>query len=159
MCTIIVQDMIYRSWLMMITDRKMITLYPSLVFCGVQCGCACHTLTHYAWGDKLPTEAWLGCIRICVHWLFLEYGQHSPDTRQVLYVQQEIIQEELTRGSLTKISPNMKEWRATSYWDFTTCRMGPTWAIMVELQSVHLNGHWWASQLIICLSPMYLISK
>jgi len=44
MCTIIVLDMIYRSWFIKKADRKVIIFYPSPAFGGVWCGCECHTL-------------------------------------------------------------------------------------------------------------------
>ena len=151
MCTIIVRDMICISWSMKKTDCKVIIFYPSPTFGRVRCGCECQMLTQDPWGSKLPrAEASSRCIRIRVHWLFLDYGQYSPETCQVLYLQKEIIQRERTQCSLSTISPKIDEWRRAITWrDFTTCRMALTWAIVVRLQSVHLNGHWWASQLII----------
>jgi len=129
------------------TDCQVIIFYPSPAFGGVRCGCECHMLTQYPWGSNLPLqEASLRCIRICVHLQFLEYGQHSVETCEVLYMQKEIIQQELTRGSLSIISPNINQWRAIIWWDVTTCRMGSTRAMMVRLESVHLNGHRRASQ-------------
>jgi len=121
------------------------------VFSGVQCGCECVTLTwvsslsnQYHWGSISPPEALSWFIRIHVQWPFVTYGQHSLETCQVLYLQKEIIVWEPTRGSLSTISPNIDEWRASTWWDFTTCRLGSTWAIKVWLQSEHLNGHRWA---------------
>jgi len=37
---------------------------------------------------------------------------------------------ELTRSSLSTISPNINEWRAITQWDATTCRLESPWAIM-----------------------------
>jgi len=148
MCTFIVRDIIYISWFMKKTDGKVIIFYPSPAFGSKQCGCECYTRTKYPWGSKLPPKASSRCIRIRVHLPFLEYGQHSVETCQVLYLQTETIRREPTWGSLTTVSPSIVEWRASTWWDYTNCRMGSTRAIMVHLQSVHLNGHWCASELI-----------
>jgi len=120
-------------------------------FGGVRCGCECVTLTwvtslsnQYCWGSLSPPEASSKFIRIRVHWRFLKYGRHLPETCQVLYLQKEIIRQEPTGSSLSTISPNIDEWRAITWWQFTTCRLGSTWAMMIQLQSVHLNGHRWA---------------
>jgi len=108
MCTIIVRDMIYISWFIKKTDCKVIIFNPSLAFGGVQCSCECHTLTQYPWGSKLPPEETSSrCIWRRVHWPFLEYGRHSPETCYVLYLQIVIIRWEWTRGSLSTISPNI----------------------------------------------------
>ena len=96
-----------------------------------------------------PTEASSRCMWIGVHWPSLEYGQHSPEPVWVYYPHQERIQWELTPGSLTTLSPNIDEWWAITWQDFTTCRLGSTQGIIVWLQSVHLDGYPWASELII----------
>jgi len=120
-------------------------------FGEVRCGCECVTLTRVSSlankccrGSISPAEASSRFIQIHVQWPFLKYGQHLLETCQVLYLQKKIIQREPTGGSLSIISPNIEEWRAITWWDCTTYRMGSTWAIIVRLQSVHLNGHWWA---------------
>jgi len=149
MCIIIVWDMINLSWLMKKTDHKVIIFYPSPASGAVRCGCECHTLTQYVWGSKMPPKAassWY--IKICVDCPFLEYSQHSLETCEVFNLEKEFIQRELTRGSLSTKSSDNDAPRADIWWDYTTYRMGPTPAFMVWLQSVLLNGHQWASQLI-----------
>jgi len=106
-------------------------------------------LTRYPSGSKSPPEASAWVIHIHVHWPFLEYCQHSPETCQLLSLQMENTRRELTPGSLSTISPVINECRIISLPDFTSCRLGLTQANMVRLQSVHLNGYWWAIQPII----------
>jgi len=120
-------------------------------FGGVPCGCECVTLTwvsslsnQYHWGSISPPGASSRFIRIRVRWPFIKYGQHWLETCQVHYLQNANIRRALTRGSLSTISPNLDEWWAITWWDFTTCRLWSTRAIMVWLQLVDLNGHWWA---------------
>jgi hypothetical protein len=142
----------YKSLFIKKADRKMTLVYPAFV--RVQCGCDTLTtvssLSHqYTWGSRSPGEVLLRFIRIRVHWLFLESGQHSQQRCLVLYLQKEIIRQEPTWGSLSTTSPNIHKWRAITWGNFTSCRWGSTGAIMVWLQSVHLNGHWWTSQLLI----------
>jgi len=130
------------------SDGK-ITLPPK--FGAVWCSCECVTLSWvsslsncYRWGCISAPEALSRFIGIRVQWPFLKYGQHSPETCQVIHLQKEIIRRELTWGSLSTISPNINEWRAITWWDVTICRLGSTRAIMVRLWSVHLNRHRWA---------------
>jgi len=154
MCMIIVQDMICISWSMKKAHCKVTLFYSSPAFSRVQCGCDTLTWvsslsTQYPWVSGSPPEVSSRFIRIRVHWPSLQYGQHLPETCYVLYLQNEIIQREQTRGSLSTISPNINEWRAITGWDFTSCRLGSTRAIMDWPQSVHVNGHRWASQLMI----------
>ena len=120
-------------------------------FGRVWCSCECVTLTwvsllsnQYRWGSISPPEASSWFIRIFVQWPFLKYGQHSPETCQVRYLQKEIIQRKPNWGSVSTISQNIDEWSPNTWWNFTICRLGSTRAIMVWLQSVHLNGHRWA---------------
>ena len=120
-------------------------------FGGVRCGCDCVPVpwasslsNQYRWGTISTPEASSRFIWIHVQWPFLNHGQHLPETCQVLYLQKKLIWQEPTRGSLSTISPNINEWRAITWWDFTTCRLWSTRAIMVRLQSVHLNGYRWA---------------
>jgi hypothetical protein len=144
MCTIIVRDTIYKSWFKKKADCMVIIFYPSPAFGGVRFSCEYHTLTQNPWGCKLPPEEESSrCIGIHVHWQLLEYGQYLPETWSVLYLQADIIRRELTWGSLSTVSPNIDEWRANAWQDFSTCRMGLTRVIMVRLQSGHLNGHRW----------------
>jgi len=117
-------------------------------FGRVWCCCECVTLTwvsslsnQYRWGSISPAEASSKFIWIRVQWPCLECGQHSPKTCPVLNLQKDIIQREPTWGSLSTLSPNINEWGAITWWDFTTCRLGSTRAIMVRLELVHLNGH------------------
>jgi hypothetical protein len=122
-------------------DRKVIICYPSPTFGGVRCGSECHMLTQYPWGSKLPPEETsLRCILIRIRWPYVQYGQHCPETCYVLYLQEDVIQREPTRGSLSTISPHTNALRANTRRNFTTCRMGSTRAIMVWHQSVYLNG-------------------
>jgi len=157
-CTIIGRDMIYISQFINETDPKVIIFDPFPVFGGVRCACECHTGTQYPWGSKLPTEeASLRCIRIGVHWPFLEYCQHQRETCQVVHLNKEIIRRELTQGTLWTMSPNIHGWRAITRSDFTACRMGSTRAITVWIQLVHLDGYRWGRQLLIYLYTMYLV--
>jgi len=122
-----------------------------LVFGKVWCGYECVTLTtvsslsnQYRWGSISPPPASSKFIWIRVQWPCLKYGQHSPETCQVLYMQNEIISREPTGGLLWTISPTIDQWRAITWQDSPTCRLGSTRPIMIRLQSVHLNGHQWA---------------
>jgi hypothetical protein len=152
MCMNSVQDRIYISWFLKNVDRKVTLFWPT--FGGVQC--SCDTLTwlsslsnQYPWGFTWPPEASSRFIRICVHWPFLKYGWHSPETCDVLYLQTAIIRQEPNQASQSTMSPNIHERRDITWQDFATCRIGSTWAIMVWLQLMNLNGHWWTSQLMI----------
>jgi len=154
MCLIIVQDMIYISWLMKKADRKVTLFCPFPEFGAVQCGCDTLTLVsllwnHYSRGSKLPPEASSRFIWIHVHWLFLGYCPHLPETCLVLYLEKKIVWCEPIWGSLTTMSPNIPEWSAITWWDFTSYRVESTWAITVWHQLVHLTGHRLVSQLMI----------
>jgi len=152
MCIIIVRDTIYISWFMKKGDHMVTLSY--LAFGGVQCSCdmlpwVSSLSNQYTRGSKSPPEAATRFIRICVHWPFVEYGQHLLETCYVLYLQKEIIQRELTRHSLSTMLANIEECWAITWLDYIFCRLGSTRAITVWLQSVHLNGHRWSCQLMI----------
>jgi hypothetical protein len=150
MCIIIMQDVINISGGIKTTDRKVIIMWPSLAFGREWCGCQWYTLTQYAWGSLLPTEETsLWWIKICVRWPFLKYGQRMLASCAVWYRQKETLQRELIQGSLSTMLTNMDAWRARIWQELTTWRMDSTLAIMVRLQSVHLNGNQWASQPIV----------
>jgi len=154
MCMIIEWDLIYISWFMKKAEGKVTIFYPSPTFGRVQCSCDTliwvSSLSNQShWGSKWPPEASFRFIRICVHRPLFEYCHYSPESCSVLYLQKEIFRGEATRGLLSPISPNIHESRAFAWRDLTWCMMGSTRAIMVRLESVHLNGHPLASQLMI----------
>jgi hypothetical protein len=142
----------YRSWFMKKADCYVTLFY--LTFGGVQCGC--DTLTwvsslsyQYSWGSKSPPEASVRLIQIHVHRPFLEYSQHSQEAFYIVYHEKEFIRRKPTWCSLSTMSPNIDEWRAVTWWHFTSYRLGSTQAMMIWLLSVHPNWHWWTSQLMI----------
>jgi len=138
---IVVWDMIYISCSAKKADHEVTLFYPACG--GMECGC--NTLTwvsshsnYYPWGFTSPPKSSSTFIRIYLHWLLVEYGQHSPETCQVPYLQQDILRREQTRGSWSTMSLHIDEWMAITWRDFTSGRLGSTRPIMVRLQSVHL---------------------
>ena len=118
--------------------------------------CGCDKLTRVSslanqnpWGSR-SASAWSSrFIRIRFHSVMLDISQHSLETCKMLNLRKVIIEWKPIRGLLSTISPNMNWWRTSIGRDFSSCRLELTWATMEWLHLVHLNGHGWASQLMI----------
>jgi len=146
------------------SNCRLTLFYPSHAFGGVRCGCECDTPTsdsllsnRYPWGCKPPPEPSSRFIRICVHSPCLEYGQHSLDAGQVIRLQNRNVPWEMTQGWLSTILHHGNEWLAITIRDVSTCRQGLTHVIMVRLESMHLNRHQWAIQVMIHPYTTYLL--
>jgi len=156
MCIITARDMIYISWFAKKTDRKVIILYPSPVLGGVWSGCECDTLTWVGARFKpISLRFWITPWRLIEMHLntcsLAISGRWSTLTRNMLSSLSAKPTYSMGTHSMFTIN-NITQ----SCWLKGKYLMGCNQlqdridqAIMVQLQSVHLNGHRSAWQLII----------
>jgi hypothetical protein len=101
------------------------------------------------WSSKSPPEELWIFTWIHVHSPLHEYGQYSPETCSLFHYHKVIIWQEVNQVTQSALSLAIDDWMAITWIGSTSCRVWTTRAILVWLQLVPLNSHWWTSQLMI----------